>query len=408
MTAGRDVHILGSLRTPRGKGHARGSLAGITPRGLVEQLMHGLVDRLGLDPAAVDDVILGSATQTGAQGANLARTAALTAGWPHSVAGQTVNRFCASGIDAVKNAAAMISSEQADLVVAGGVESVSAVPMFADHGPLWTDPDVIEAIGSVHMGIAADIGATELGLTRDELDAYGLRTQELAATAWDRGFFDSTVLPVRSANGDVVLDRDELMRHTTAAELAALDPSFAALGGGGPGEGGQDAIALAHLPELDRVEHLHTRGTSPSLADGAGLVVVGTLDAAERTGLTPLARIVAGASVGSDPVRMLGAGQAAIERALSRADLTPADLDVVEFAEAFSAFCLKIQREMDLGDDRFNVNGGTIAMGHAFGATGAILTGQAVEQLRVGGGRYAAAAVSGAAGLGTALIVERY
>lgn len=401
MSADRHVYVLGSLRTPRGKGHSRGALAQITPLNLVEQLLHGLVDRLGLDPAAVDEVILGSASQVGPQGGNLARTAALTAGWPHAVAGQTVNRFCASGIDAVKNAAGLIAAGHADLVVAGGVESVSQAPMFADQGPLWTDPAVISEIGSVHMGIAADIGATELGLTRPELDAYGVRTQELAAQAWGRGFFDSTVLPVRDSEGNTVLERDEILRHTDADQLASLDPAFADLGASG-----QDAIALAHLPGLEKIEHLHTRGTSPSLADGAGLVVVGTLQAAQEVGLTPLARIVSGASVGSDPVRMLGAGQAAISQALTRADLTPDHLDVVEFAEAFSAFCLKIQRELGFGDDRFNVNGGTIAMGHAFGATGAILTGQAVEQLQVGGGRYATAAVSGAAGLGTALIFE--
>lgn len=401
MSADRHAYVLGSLRTPRGKGRAGGALADIAPLNLVEQLLGGLVDRLGLDPETVDEVIVGSATQTGAQGANLARTAVLTAGWPHTVAGQSVNRFCASGIDAVKNAAAMIVADQADLVVAGGVESVSAVPMFADAGPLWTDPEVISTVGSVHMGIAADIGATELELTRTELDAYGLRTQERAAAAWGRGFYDSTVLPVRDRDGTVVLARDELMRQTSAAQLAGLAPAFAELGAGG-----QDAIALAHLPELDRIDHLHTVGTSPALADGAGLVMVGTRAAAARSGLQPLARIVAGASAGSDPVRMLGAGQAAIERALTRAGLTPDELDVVEFAEAFSAYCLKIQRELGFGDDRFNVNGGTIAMGHAFGATGAILTGQAVEQLRVGGGRYATAAVSGAAGLGTALILE--
>lgn len=401
MSAGRDVYILGSLRTPRGKGHAGGALADITPLSLVEQLLHGLTDRQGLEPAAVDDVILGSATQTGVQGANLARTAVLTAGWPHSVAGQTVNRFCTSGIEAIRNAAGLIGSGHADLIVAGGVESVSQAPMFADCGPLWADPDVIRTIGSVHMGIAADIGATELGLTRSELDAYGLRTQELAAQAWGRGFFDSTLLPVRDESGEVVLDRDELIRPVTADQLADLESAFAALGADG-----QDALALSHLPELEKIDHLHTRGTSPSLADGAGVVVVGTLQAAHRTGLAPQARIVTGAAVGSDPVRMLGAGQAAIEQALTRAGLTPDDLDVVEFAEAFSAFCLKIQRELGFGDDRFNVNGGTIAMGHAFGATGAILTGQAVEQLRAGGGRYATAAVSGAAGLGTALILE--
>lgn len=401
MSAGRDVYILGSLRTPRGKGHAGGALAGVTPLSLVEQLLHGLTGRLGLEPAAVDDVILGSATQTGVQGANLARTAVLTADWPHSVAGQALNRFCASGIEAIRNAAGLIGSGQADLIVAGGVESISQAPMFADAGPLWADPEVIRTIGSVHMSIAADIGATELGLTREELDAYGQRTQELAARAWDRGFFDSTVMPVRDADGRVVLDRDELMRPVTAEQLATLEPAFAALGADG-----QDALALSHLPELEKIDHLHTRGTSPSLADGAGVVVVGTLAAAERTGLEPQARIASGAAVGSDPVRMLGAGQSAIERALTRADLTPAHLDVVEFAEAFSAFCLKLQRELGVGDDRLNVNGGTIAMGHAFGATGAILTSQAVEQLRVGDGRYATAAVSGAAGLGTALILE--
>ncbi|WP_024794377.1 acetyl-CoA C-acyltransferase [Tomitella biformata] len=396
-----EAFVLGSLRTPRGKAHAGGGLAGVSPLSLVEKLLGGLVHRLGLDPEAVDDVVLGSATQVGAQGGNLARTAVLTAGWPQRVPGQSVNRFCASGIDAVATASALVKSGQADLVVAGGVDSVSAVPMFADQGPLWTDPAVVEAIGSVHMGIAADIAATELGLTRAELDAYGLRSQARAAAAWADGFYDSTVLPVRGPDGTIVLAHDEHVRAVTADQMAALPAAFAELGAGG-----QDALALRHLPGLAEIQHLHTRGTSPSLADGAGLVIVGTAEAAARAGLTPLARVVGAASAGSDPVRMLAAGQIAIERALSRAGLTPADLDVVEFAEAFSALCLKIQRELGFGEGRFNVNGGTIAMGHAFGATGAILIGQAVEQLNRSGGRYGVAAVSGAAGLGSALLLE--
>lgn len=399
--ADRSAYVLGSLRTPRGKGNARGALSGVTPLSLVEQLLGGLVERLGIDPGAVDDVILGTASQTGDQGANLARTAALTAGWPHTVPGQTVNRFCASGIDAVRNAAALVASGQADLVVAGGIESVSHVPMFADEGPMWSDPEVVRSIGSVHMGIAADIGATELGLTREELDAYGLRTQQRAASAWERGFYDTTVLPVRDEAGAIALGHDEIIRNVTAEQLADLAPAFAALGADG-----QDAIALPHLPDLHEIRHLHTRGTSPSLADGAGLVVIGTEESASAAGLTPLARVIGAVGAAADPVRMLGAGQLAIERAVARAGLTPDDLDVVEFAEAFSAFCLKIQRELGFHDDRFNANGGTIAMGHAFGATGAILAGQAVEQLRVGGGRYATAAVSGAAGLGTAVLFE--
>lgn len=397
-----DAFLLHHVRTPRGKASARGGLASVTPLDLVRGLLGALVARTGLDPAHVDDVILGCAGQVDEQGANLARTAVLTAGWPHDIPGQTVNRFCASGIDAVATAAALVRSGQADLVVAGGVESSSRVPMFADRGPLWSDAVVVAGIGAVHMGIAADVVATEDGRERAELDEYGVRTQQRAAQAWSAGRFAATVTPVTAPDGTILLAHDEHVRpDATYEQLAALKPAFAELGGTG-----QDALAQRHLPHLKEIRHLHTRGTSPSLADAACLTLVGTRQAAERLGLAPRARIAASASAATDPVRMLLAGQTALIRAAERAGLRPADLDVVEYAEAFAALCLRIQDDLGFGDDRFNVNGGTIAMGHAFGATGAILIGACADELARSGARFGAAAVSGAAGLGSAVVLE--
>jgi len=392
-----DAYVLHTVRTPRGKAKEGGGLASVPPVGLLSALLDALVERTGLDPVAVDDVIIGCAGQVGDQGGGVARTAVLAAGWPSRVPGLTISRYCASGIDAVALAAALVRSGQAELVVAGGVESVSRVPLFADRGPLWCDAELVERIGSVHMGIAADVVATEEGYEREELDAYGLRSQRRAARAWQDGRFAASLVPVGG------LDHDEHVRtDVSEASMAALEPAFAGLGAAG-----QDAIALRHLPGLGDVRHLHTRATSPSVADGAGLVLVGSAAAAERLGLGVRARVVASASAGGHPVRMLVAGQDAVEIALERAGLRPSDLDVVEFAEAFAALCLKIQREFKLDDDVLNPNGGTIAMGHAFGATGAILTAGCVDELHRGGGRYGVAAVSGAAGSGAALVLER-
>lgn len=393
-----DVYILDSVRTPRGRASPRGGPAGLPARALIEHVLAALVARTGVDPARVDDVVLGCAGQVDEQGANPARTAVLTLGWPDGVPGQMVNRFCASGIDAVASAAALVRAGQADLVIAGGVESSSRVPMFADRGPLWTDAAVIERVGGVHMGIAADVVATEEGYDRAELDAYGAHTQERAARAWAQGRFADAVVALPGG-----LAHDEHVRPgTRVEELAQLEPAFADLGASG-----QDALALRHLPHLREVRHLHTRGTSPSVADGACVLLLGTLGWAERLGLSPVARVVSSASAGVDPVRMLTAGQLAVGKALARAGIGPGDVDVVEFAEAFAALCLKIRRELGFGEDRFNVNGGTIAMGHAFGATGAILTGACANELARSGGRFGVAAVSGAAGLGTAVVLER-
>ncbi len=392
-----DAYVLDYVRTPRGKASPKGSLHAHSALDLVVHLQSALVERNGLDVEAVDDVVLGCASQVDEQGANIARTAALLAGWGDTVPGVTINRFCASGVDAVGQTAARVRADDLQLAVAGGVESVSRVPMFVDRGPLWTDRDVVRQIGSVHMGIAADLNATMDGFTRAELDAYGLETQHKAAQARTDGAFGRSLVPVAG------LDHDELVRPDTTLEgLAALPPAFAELGAGG-----QDAIALGAYQGVASIDHLHTVGTSPAMADASALLLIGSQAAAESAGIAPRARIVGSATTSVNPVVMLTAGQSAVEQVIARAGLTPADIDVFEFAEAFSALCLRFRRDLDAGPDRMNPNGGTMAMGHAFGATGAILVGSCVDELERRGGRYGVAAVSGAAGLGVAVLVER-
>ncbi len=396
-----DAYVLETLRTPRTKASPRGGFAEISPVDLVVTLQQELVKRTGLEPESVDDVMLGIASQNAEQGANLARTATILAGWG-DVPGMTLNRFCASGIDSVAQAAGRIRGGDVSLIVAGGVESVSRVPMFSDDGPLWIDPPTIERVGSVFMGIAADLVSTMEGFKREQLDAYGLETQQKAARAWDEGFFNRSLVPITRPDGRVV-DRDEHLRPATTLEsLAALEPAFAA-----QGAAGQDAIALAAHPEVGTIRHDHTVGTSPALADAAALVLVGTEEASSAMGLAPRARIVGSATASCDPVIMLTAGQSAVEQVIARAGLKSSDIDVFEFAEAFAALCLRFRRDIDAGPERMNPNGGTIAMGHAFGATGAILLACCVDELERRQGRYGVAAVSGAAGLGVAVLVER-
>lgn len=397
-----DAFVLDYVRTPRGKGSPKGSLAGHSPVELVVHLLTALQQRGGLDAATVEDLTLGVAGQVDEQGANIARTAALLAGW-EQVPGATVNRFCASGIDAVAQSAARLRAGDTGLVVAGGVESTSRVPMFGDRGPLWSDHAVVRRVGSVHMGIAADLNATLEGFGRDQLDAYAVETQHKAAAAWAEGRFAGSVVPVPPSADRAGLDHDELVRpHTTRELVAGLPPAFAELGASG-----QDAIALGAYPVVPRIEHLHTVASSPAMADAAALLLLGTEAAARRGGLRVRARVVASAAAAVNPVLMLTAGQQATEAVLARAGLEPRDVDVFEFAEAFSALCLRFRRDLDAGPDRMNPNGGTMAMGHAFGATGAILVGSCVEELERRGGRYGVAAVSGAAGLGSAVLLER-
>lgn len=392
------VFLVDAVRTPRGKAKAGGGLAAVRPVDLVGTVLTAAVERAGLAGVPVDDVIVGCAAQVDGQGGNIARTAALLAGLGDAVPGLTVNRLCSSGLDAIAAGAGMIASGAADVILAGGVESVSSVPMFADRAPLYTDPDVVERIGAVHMGIAADLVATEEGLRREDLDAYGERTQHRAQEAWRAGRYDrSLVVP----EGATITADEHVRGDVTAAALAALPPAFADLGASG-----QDALALKHIDGLEAIEHLHTRGTSPSLADGAAMTVLASEEAVARYGLSARARVVGSAAAGGDPVRMLLAGQMAIERVLRRAGLAASAIDVVEFAEAFAALCLKLQRNLGLDDDRLNPNGGTIAMGHAFGATGAILATGLIDELERRGGRFGVAAVSGAAGTGAAVLFE--
>ncbi len=394
-----EIVLLDGVRTPRGKAKADGGLGQVAPLTLVETVLTGALERAGVPAEAVDEVVLGCASQIDGQGGDLARTAVLTAGLDETIPGVTVNRFCSSGLDAVAMGAGLIASGQADVVLAGGVESVSHVPMFSDRGPLWSDRDVMGRVGAVHMGIAADLVATEERFARPELDAYGERTQRLAREAWERGAYDRSLVIPEGAT----ITRDEHVRDEVRLDaLAELPPAFAELGAAG-----QDELALAHVDGVDEITHLHTRGTSPSVADGAAMTVLASADAARRLGVAPRARIAGTTSAGCDPVRMLLAGQTAVERALERAGWTPSDLDVVEFAEAFSALCLRFQRDLDIDDDRFNPNGGTIAMGHAFGATGAILLTGLVDELERRDERRGVAAVSGAAGSGAAVLVER-
>ncbi len=397
----QDAFILGGVRTPRGRASGRGALHGVSPVELVVGLCGALRERTGLDPRLVGDMILGCASQIGVQGANIARTASILADW--DTPGMTINRFCASGIDAVSLAAARVRSGDATLLAAGGVESVSRVPLFADGGPLFTDPAVMRAVGSVHMGIAADLVATLEGLMREELDDYVINTRKKAREAWDAGRTASSLVAVLDGEGKVLCDRDELLGFSPSREeLASFPPAFAALG-----SEGQDAVALSRYPALPEIRHVHTKGTSPPLADAAALLLIGNMEGALDAELKPRARIVASTTFAVDPVLMLTAGQHAVLRVLERTGLSAKDVDLFEFAEAFSALCIKFQRDLDVDDDRFNVDGGTLALGHAFGATGAILVLALVDGLVRRGGRYGIAAVSGAAGLGSAVLLER-
>ncbi|CAE7340513.1 fadA, partial [Symbiodinium sp. KB8] len=397
-----DVFFCDAIRSPRAKASPRGGLAAHTPLEVLTALHEELRERSGLPADAPDDVIIGCASQNDAQGANIAKTSAILAGWADSVPGTTVNRFCASGVEAINAATARIKSGDADLVLAGGIESVSHVPMFSDNGPLFCDDDVVARIGSIHMGIAADVVATMEGFEREQLDEYGARTQQKAEAAWNEGRFGASVLPFDRADGSAFATDEHVRNGTTVESLRDLEPAFAELGASG-----QDELVLHHRPELGEVRHLHTRGTSPSLADAGALVVLASAAAVDKYGLTPRARVVGGAATSVDAVTMLTAGQLSVERLLDRFGLTPDDVDLYEFAEAFGALCLRFQRDLGVGDDRFNPNGGTIAMGHAFGATGTILAMGIVEELERRGGTRGIATVSGAAGLGVATLLER-
>ncbi|MBD7958110.1 acetyl-CoA C-acetyltransferase [Microbacterium sp. Sa4CUA7] len=401
-----EAFIYDAIRTPRGRGKASGALYEVKPVSLVTGLLDALGERNpGLDPSGVDDVVLGCVTPIGEQGADIAKTAALAAGWPDSVPGVQLNRFCGSGLEAVNQAAARVRSGWEDLIVAGGVESMSRVPMGSDGGPWAMDPETAFAADFVPQGISADLIATIEGYTREDVDAFAAESHARAERAWAEGRFGRSIVPVRDRNGLTILDRDETIRPgTTVQSLAALAPSFAQLGR----TAGFDAVALEKYPHVARIDHVHHAGNSSGIVDGAALVLVGSEAAGARHGLTPRARIVSVGVVSTEPTIMLTGPAPASRIALERAGLTIDDIDVIEINEAFAAVALKLMR--DLGDfpaDRTNVNGGAIAMGHPLGATGAMILGTLVDELERRGGRYGLATLCIGGGMGIATIVER-
>ncbi|MEV3959143.1 MULTISPECIES: acetyl-CoA C-acetyltransferase [Streptomyces] len=400
-----EAYVYDAIRTPRGRGKANGALHGTKPVDLVVGLIHEIRARFpGLDPAAVDDIVLGVVSPLGDQGADIARTAAVLAGLPDTVAGVQENRFCASGLEAVNMAAMKVRSGWEDLVLAGGVESMSRVPMGSDGGAWSADPRTNHDTGFVPQGVGADLIATIEGFSRHDVDSYAALSQERAATAWKEGRFDRSVVPVRDRSGLVVLDHDEHMRPgTTADSLAQLKPSFADIGE----LGGFDAVALQKYHWVEKIDHVHHAGNSSGIVDGAALVAVGTREAGERYGLTPRARIVSAAVSGSDPTIMLTGPAPASRKALAKAGLTVDDLDLVEINEAFAAVVLRFVKDMGLSLDKVNVNGGAIALGHPLGATGAMILGTLVDELERRDLRYGLATLCVGGGMGIATVVER-
>ena len=397
--------IFDAIRTPRGKGKVNGSLHSTKPVDLVVGLMHETLSRNPeLDPRRVDDVVLGCVTPIGDQGADIAKTAAIKAGLPDTVAGVQLNRFCASGLEAVNIAAQKVASGWEDLVLAGGVESMSRVPMGSDGGAWAMDPETAYDTSFVPQGISADLIATVEDFSRDDVDAYAVRSQERAAAAQAEGRFANSVVAVLDINDQVVLDRDEFIRPGTTVEtLAGLKPSFAAIGD----MGGFDAVALQKYHWVEKINHVHTPGNSSGIVDGASLVVVGNEKTGSELGLRARARILATAVSGADPTIMLTGPAPASRKALAKAGLTVDDIDLVEINEAFAAVVLRYVKDMGFDMDRVNVNGGAIAMGHPLGATGGMILGTLVDELERQNKRYGLATLCIGGGMGIATVVER-
>jgi acetyl-CoA C-acetyltransferase len=396
--------VFDAVRTPRGKGKHNGSLHTTKPVDLVVGLMHELLSRhVRLDPKRIDDVVLGCVSPVGDQGADIAKTAAIKAGLPDTVAGVQLNRFCASGLEAVNIAAQKVASGWEDLVFAGGVESMSRVPMGSDGGAWAMDPETNYDTSFVPQGISADLIATVEEFSREDVDGYAARSQERAAAAREEGRFAQSVVPVVDLNDQVVLDHDEFIRPGTTVEtLSNLKPSFEAMGE----MGGFDAVALQRYHWLEKINHVHTPGNSSGIVDGASLVIVGNEETGDELGLIPRAKILATAVSGADPTIMLTGPAPATRKALKKAGLTVDDLDLVEINEAFAAVVLRFVRDMGLDMEKVNVNGGAIAMGHPLGATGGMILGTLIDELHRTGGRYGLATLCIGGGMGIATVVE--
>jgi acetyl-CoA C-acetyltransferase len=401
----REALVFEALRTPRGKGKPNGALHTVKPVDLVVGLLHELLARHpGIEADRIDDLVLGVVSPIGDQGGDIARTAVLKAGLPQEIAGVQLNRFCASGLEAVNLAAQKVASGWEDLVLAGGVESMSRLPLGSDGGAWSNDPETAYDTYFVPQGISADLIATIEGFSRADVDAYGARSQELAAAAEADGRFARSVVPVRDINGEVVLEREELIRPGTTAEtLAGLKPSFAAMGDAA----GFDAVALQKYHWVERIEHVHHAGNSSGIVDGASLLAIGSAEAGEQHGLRPRARILSTAVVGSESTIMLTGPAPASRKALAKAGLEPGDLDLIEINEAFAAVALRFVRDLELDVEKVNVNGGAIAMGHPLGATGGMILGTLIDELERRDQRYGLATLCVGGGMGIATVVER-
>jgi acetyl-CoA C-acetyltransferase len=398
-----DAFIFDAVRTPRGRGKKDGALHSVKPVSLLTTVLTALQERNSLDTAQVDDIVMGCVTAIGDQGADIAKTAALAADWDDVVAGVTLNRFCASGLEAVNLAAMKVRSGWEDLVVAGGVESMSRVPMGADGGAWATDPATNAHTGFMPQGIGADLIATLEGFSRDDVDNFAVNSQKKAASAWDNEYFKRSIIPVTDQNGVMILDRDEHVRAATTLEsLSQLKPSFQMMG-----EMGFDSVAREKYHAVERINHVHHAGNSSGMVDGATALLIGSGQKGEVLGLRPRARIVATAVTGTDPTIMLTGPAPSARKALAKAGMTVDQIDLFEVNEAFASVVMRFQREMGVSDDKVNVNGGAIAMGHPLGATGAMILGTLLDELERRDQRFGLATLCVGGGMGIATIIER-
>ncbi len=399
-----DVFVYDHVRTPRGKGKSDGSLHEVTALELATTTLRALKARNGLDTSLVDDVILGCVDPVGEAGSDIARVAALKADYGDIVPGIQINRFCASGLDAVNFAAAQVMAGQHDLVIGGGVESMSRVGMGASGGAWPVDPSIAVKSYFMPQGISADLIATKYGFSRDDVDAYAVESQKRAAKSWEEGRFKNSVIPVKDMNGLTILDRDEHMRPTTTMQsLASLNASFVMMGEAG----GFDAVAIQAHPELEGVNHVHHAGNSSGIVDGAAAVLLGSAEAGKASGLKPRARIRAFANIGSEPALMLTGPVDVTHKLLKKAGMSIGDIDLFELNEAFASVVLRYMQAFDIPHDKINVCGGAIAMGHPLGATGAMILGTVLDELERTGKSTALVTLCIGAGMGTATIIER-
>jgi acetyl-CoA C-acetyltransferase len=399
-----DAFIYDAIRTPRGRGKADGSLHEVTALNLAAQTLAAVKDRNKLDPALVDDVVLGCVDPVGEAGGDIARAAALVAGLGDDVPGVQINRFCASGLDAVNFAAAEVMSGQHEMTIGGGAESMSRVGIGASGGAWPVDPSIAVTTYFLPQGISADLIATKYGFSRDDVDAYAVESQKRAAKAWDEGRFKNSVIPVKDVNGLTILAKDEHMRPgTTMQTLASLQPSFVQMGE----LAGFDAVAVQRYPEVEAVNHVHTPGNSSGIVDGAAAVLIGSKAAGKAAGLKPRARIRQFANIGSEPSIMLTGPIPVTEKVLKKAGMTKKDIDLWELNEAFASVVLRYMQALNISHDKINVNGGAIAMGHPLGATGAMILGTVLDELERRDKETALVTLCIGVGMGTATIIER-